>query len=216
VATGSYVVRPELELGSRSPWLGFLFRVERRTTADRQFEGQSLTQDVWLEEGRWRTKPDPQFLSEVAMRLGQSTAEQSATGVTGVSRRLESQGLSGEVTYLPNVLWRIGAVATLDRADVAGDSEDPSRVARIGPRIVYTQGGRFRGELLVRRAAISGGAIPALVPSGFPVLPDRWDYTLETSWRVRERANLVLSGNGHERAGTPFVHSGRVELRAYF
>ena len=78
------------------------------------------------------------------------------------------------------------------------------------------RGGRFRGELLVRRAAISGGAIPALVPSGFPVLPDRWDYTLETSWRVRERANLVLSGNGHERAGADFVHSGRVELRAYF
>jgi len=216
VASGLYVVRPELEIGSRSRWLGFLFRVERRAGADRLFEGQATTRDEWLEEGRWRSRPDPRVLGEVAVRLGQSRAEQSVSGIGGLERRLVSQGVTAEWTYLPDVVWRIGLVGSIDRADAEDDANEPSRVARLGPHVVYTRGGKFRGELLLRRAAISGGAIPALVPNGFPVLPDRWDYTLETSWRVRERANLVLSGNGHERAGSNFVHSGRVELRAYF
>ena len=216
VASGLYVVRPELEVGSRSRWLGFLFRVERRASADRLFAGQSTTRDEWLEEGRWRSRPDPRVLGEVAVRLGQSRAVQSAGGIGSIERRLVAQGVTAEWTYLPDLAWRVGLVGSLDRADIEDDVNEASRVARLGPRIVYTRGGRFRGELLVRRAAISGGPLPALVPSGFPVLPDRWDYTLETSWRVRERANLVLSGNGHERAGAAFVHSGRVELRAYF
>ena len=96
------------------------------------------------------------------------------------------------------------------------DAQAPSRVVRIGPRVVYTQGGRYRAELLLRRASISGGAIPTLVPTGFPVFPDDWDYLLEASVRVRERANLVLSGNGRKPQDRSWVHSGRCELRAYF
>jgi hypothetical protein len=216
VASGTYLLRPEVEFGGRSRWLGILLRVERRATADRQFAGQATTRDEWLEEGRWRTKPGAKFLSEVSVRLGQSRARQSASTFGAVARRLVSQGVSAEWTYLPNPEWRIGAGGSLDRADLDADGAAPSKVGRVGPRLVYTKGGKFRGELLLRRAAIAGGAVPTIVPNGFPAFPDRWDYTLETSWRVRERANLVLSGNGHQRPGDPFVHSGRVELRAYF
>ena len=216
VAFGNYLVRPELEVGGRSRWLAFLFRIERRTTVDRQFAGQSTTRDAWIEEARWRTRPGPRFLSEVSGRLGQSAAEQSNVGFGGTSRRLVAQGLTGEGTYLPSPEWRVGAVLSIDRADLADDSEDASRVLRVGPHVVYTRGGRFRSELQLRRAVIGGGALPVLVPSGFPTFPDRWDYTLETSLRVRERANLVLSGSGHQREGASFVHSGRFELRAYF
>ena len=56
----------------------------------------------------------------------------------------------------------------------------------------------------------------ALVPSGFPVFPDPWDYTLETSVRVRERVSIVLGGNGRKPVDRPFVHTGRAELRAAF
>jgi hypothetical protein len=216
IAFGNYLIRPELEVGGRSRWLGFLFRVERRTTVDRQFVGQSTTRDEWTEEARWRTRPGPRFLSEVSGRFGQSEAEQGNAGFAGISRRLVAQGLTAEGTYLPSPEWRLGAVLSIDRADLADDSQDASRVLKIGPHLVYTRGGRFRSELQLRRAAIGGGALPVLVPSGFPVFPDQWDYTLETSLRVRERANLVLSGNGHQREGASFVHSGRFELRAYF
>lgn len=216
VASGSYLVRPELEFGGRSRWLAILLRLERRATADRQYAGQSTTRDEWLEELRWRTRPGPHFLSEAALRLGQSRAVQNTSNSGSARRRLVTQGVTAEGTWLPSPEWRVGAVGSLDRADLEGDADEPSRVARFGPRFVYTRGGRFRGELLLRRAVIGGGAVPVLVPSGFPTFPDRWDYTLETSWRVRERANLVLSGNGRQRPGATFIHSGRVELRAYF
>ena len=89
-------------------------------------------------------------------------------------------------------------------------------VFRIGPRIVWSRGGRLRSELLVRHALVDGGAVPALVPSGFPLFPDTWDYALETSFRVRERVNLVFGAQGRHPLDREFVHTGRAELRAYF
>ncbi len=216
VSVGSYLIRPEVSFGSRSRFASFLFRVERRSNADRQFEGSVLTRDEWTEEGRWRTRPDERWLSEVVLRLGQGSSYQATTGFPGITRSLVAQQLTGEATYLPSPLWRLGAVASLDRADAAEDAQAASRVVRVGPRIVYTRGGRYRGQLLVRRAAIAGGAIPTLVPSGFPVFPDAWDYLLEASIRVRERANLIVSGNGRKPQDRPWVHGGRCELRAYF
>jgi hypothetical protein len=216
IAFGSYLIRPELEFGSRTRFAAFLFRLERRTSADRQFEGASTTRDEWLEEGRWRARPDDRWLTELTARLGQSTADQSVEGFAPVSRRLIAQSLAGEITYLPSPAWRFGVVTSLDQADLEDDGDVASRVWRAGPHVVYQKGGRFRSELLMRGALIEGGAVPVLVPSGFPVFPDRFDYTLETSLRVKERANLVLSANGHQREGARFVQSGRVELRAYF
>ncbi|MGH7725223.1 MAG: hypothetical protein ACREOU_07305 [Candidatus Eiseniibacteriota bacterium] len=216
VSLGTYLIRPELSFGTRTRFASFLFRVERRSSADRQFEGSTLTRDEWIEEGRWRTRPDERWLSEVVLRFGQGRSDQASAGFPALTRTLDAQQLSGEATYLPNPLWRLGAVASLDRADADEDAQAPSRVVRIGPRVVYTQGGRYRAELLLRRATISGGAIPTLVPTGFPVFPDDWDYLLEASVRVRERANLVLSGNGRKPQDRSWVHSGRCELRAYF
>lgn len=216
VTLGNYLIRPEVAFGSSTRFASFLFRVERRSTADRLFEGSVLTRDEWLEEGRWRTRPDDRWLSEVVMRFGQGTSYQASGGFPSVTRTIHTQNLSGEVTYLPGLLWRVGAVASLDRALVLDDALPASRVLRAGPRIVYTRGGRYRAEALVRRALIDGAAVPTLIPSGFPVFPDEWDYGLEGSVRVRERANLVLSGSGRKPPDRPWVHTGRAELRAYF
>ncbi|MEO6462144.1 MAG: hypothetical protein ABIP29_03630, partial [Candidatus Eisenbacteria bacterium] len=112
--------------------------------------------------------------------------------------------------------WRVGAVGSVDQADVEDDAVAASRVVRLGPRLVWSRGGRLRSELLVRRAVVTGGAVPALVPSGFPLFPDTWDYNFETSFRVRERANLVLGAQGRRPLEREFIHTGRAELRAYF
>jgi hypothetical protein len=216
VSTGSYLVRPEVEFGGRSRFLSTLLRLERRTAADRQFELQATTRDEWSEEARWRTHPGPRFLTELDGRLGQSQAVQTNSGFGGATRRLRSQSLSLETTLLPDAAWRIGVIGSYDRADLLADADAPSTVVRIGPHLVYTQGGKWRGEFLAHHGVIGGGALPVLVPSGFPTFPDRWDYTLDLSVRVKERANLIVSGNGHEQPGHPFVQSGRVELRAYF
>jgi hypothetical protein len=216
VATGSYLVRPELLLGQRSRWASVLLRVERRASADRQFEDFELTRDEWLEEARWRAKPDPRWLAEVSLRLDQGTSRQSAPSFSAPDRRLRAQSAVGEATYLPNDDWRLGLIGSLDRVDALDDALEPSRVARFGPHAVWQRGGAYRVEALVRRAAIAGGAIPALVPAGFPAFPDRWDYTLQASVRLRERANLVLSGDGRAPLGRTWIHTGRAELRAYF
>jgi hypothetical protein len=216
VAFGAYTLRPEVQFGGRTRFAQFLFRLERRSNADRQFEGARTLRDEWSEEARWRTRPGPHWLSEVVLRLGQGTAIQ-ATGFGGtVRRRLLTRSGSAEATWLPGTEWRVGAIGSIDRADVEHDFAEPSRVVRVGPRLVWSRGGRLRSELLVRRALVSGGAVPALVPSGFPLLPDTWDYTFETSVRVRERANLVLGAQGRKPVANDFVHTGRAELRAYF
>jgi hypothetical protein len=216
VASGLYVVRPSSRSAAAragwdfsSGWSG----ARARTGCSRARRRRATSGSRRAAGARGPTRACSARSRSASARAGPSSpSAASARSSAGWSPR----AWTAEWTYLPDVVWRIGLVGSLDRADAEDDGNEPSRVARLGPRLVYTRGGKFRGELLVRRAAISGGAIPALVPNGFPVLPDRWDYTLETSWRVRERANLVLSGNGHERAGTSFVHSGRVELRAYF
>ena len=189
-----------------------MFRLERRTSADRQFEGQSTTRDEWLEEGRWRARPDNRWLTELTARLGQSNANQSVEGFAPVGRRLIAQSLAVEITYLPSPVWRFGVVTSFDQADLEDDGDVASRVAG-GPHVVYQKGGRFRSELLMRGALIEGGAVPVLVPSGFPVFPDRFDYTLRRA-SGSGSANLVLSANGHQRGGAR-LKSGRVELRAY-
>lgn len=216
VSAGSYLVRPEVEFGGRSRFLATLLRVERRSTADRAFEQQGMTRDEWTEEARWRTRPSARLQTELDARLGQSEAQQSNVGFASSVRRLRSQSVSLETTLLPSTAWRVGVVGSYDRADLLADLTPPSRVVRVGPHLVYTRGGKWRGEFLAHRAAIGGGALPVLVPAGFPTFPDRWDYTLDLSVRVRERANLVLSANGHDPPGQRFVQSGRVELRAYF
>ena len=216
VVFGTYVIRPELSFGARTRWAQFLFRVERRSSADRQFEGAATTRDEWSEEARWRTRPDPRWLTEVVLRASQGNSAQVAPGFAGVERRLTTQGAGGELTWLPSTAWRVGMTAGLDRAELEGDAADPSRVVRVGPRITWTQGGRWRFETLIRHAWTDGGALPALVPSGFPVFPDSWDYTVETSVRVRERVSVVLGGNGRKPVDRPFVHTGRAELRAAF
>jgi hypothetical protein len=216
VSTGTYLVRPELEVGGRSRWLSTLVRVERRSSADRQFVGQSTTRDEWSEEARWRTRPSAALQTEFVSRFGQSRADQATAPFAPVTRHLRSASWSLEATVLPSPAWRAGLVGSYDRADLLADADAPSKVARVGPHLVYTRGGKWRGEFLAHRAFVGGGALPVLVPTGFPTFPDRWDYTLDLSMRVKERANLVFSGNGHERAGAAFVQSGRVELRAYF
>ena len=216
VAFGTYLLRPEIQFGGRTRFAQFLFRLERRTSADRSFEGSRLLRDEWTEEGRWRTHPGSRWLSEVVVRLGQGEAEQATAGGFAGNRRLVTQLASAEATWLPGPEWRVGVIASADRADVADDRIDPSRVLRIGPRIVWTRGGRLRSELLVRHAAVDGGAVPPLVPSGFPVFPDTWDYALETSVRVRERVNVVVGAQGRRPLDRDFVHTGRAELRAYF
>ncbi len=216
VAFATYTLRPEAQFGGRTRFAQFLFRLERRAAADRQFEGARTLRDEWTEEARWRTRPGPRWLSEVTLRLGQGTAEQSLGGGGALRRRLVTRGGSAEATWLPDAAWRVGLLAQLDRADVEGDAVEPSRVVRFGPRLVWTRGGRMRSELLVRRAVVSGGAVPALVPSGFPLFPDTWDYSLETSLRVRERAHLVFGAQGRKPTNQDFVHTGRAELRAYF
>jgi hypothetical protein len=205
-----------VQFGGRTKFAQFLFRLERRSSADRQFEGSRTLRDEWSEEARWRTRPGPRWLSEVVVRLGQGTADQSSGGGFGARRRLVTQAATAEATWLPTTEWRVGAVGSVDRADVEADPVAPSRVVRLGPRLVWSRGGRLRSELLVRHAIISGGAVPALVPSGFPLFPDTWDYTFETSFRVRERANLVLGAQGRRPLDRTFVHTGRAELRAYF
>jgi hypothetical protein len=215
IAFGTYTLRPEVQFGGRTRFAQFLFRLERRSSADRQFEGSRTLRDEWTEEARWRTRPGPRWLSEVALRLGQGTAEQSGGGF-GARRRLVTQAASAEATWLPTTEWRVGATFGLDKADVEDDGIVASRVLRAGPRLVWSRGGRLRSELLVRRAVIAGGAVPALVPSGFPLLPDTWDYTFETSFRVRERANLVLGAQGRRPLERDFIHTARAELRAYF
>jgi hypothetical protein len=216
VATGSYLLRPELQLGQRSRWASVLLRLERRSTADRQFEGFTLTRDEWVEEARWRAKPDDRWLAEVGLRLDQGTSHQSAGTFVAPERKLTGQSATGEITYLPSDAWRIGVLGSLDRVDVPDDGLVASRVGRVGPHAVWQKGGAYRVEAIVRRAAITGGAVPALVPSGFPILPDRWDYSVQASLRVRERANLVLSSDGRAPLGRSWIHNGRAELRAYF
>jgi hypothetical protein len=216
VSAGTYLVRPEVEFGGRSRFLSTLVRIERRSTADRQFEAQGTTRDEWSEEARWRTRPDPRFQTELVAHYGQSEALQSNVGFGSATRRLRAQSWSLETTLLPSAAWRVGVVGSYDRADLLADFDAPSTVFRLGPHLVYTQGGKWRGEFLAHHGVIGGGALPVLVPSGFPVFPDRWDYTLDLSVRVKERANLIVSGNGHEQPGHSFVQSGRVELRAYF
>lgn len=216
VVFGTYVIRPEIGFGGRTRWTQLLFRLERRSSADRQFEGAATTRDEWSEEARWRTRPDPRWLTEVVLRGTQGTAVQVAPGFGRVERHLTTQLASGELTWLPAAAWRVGVLGSLDRAELADDAADPSRVVRVGPRVTWTQGGRWRVETLVRHAWIGGGSVPALVPSGFPVFPDTWDYTLETSVRVRERVSIVLGGNGRKPVDRPFVHTGRAELRAAF
>ena len=216
VVFGTYVIRPEVSFGGRTRYAQVLLRLERRSSADRQFAGVATTRDEWSEEARWRTRPDPRWLTEVVLRGTQGTSVQVVPGFPSVERRLTTQAASGELTWLPAPPWRVGVTAGLDRAELEGDAADPTRVLRVGPRITWTQGGRWRVETLVRHAWTSGGSLPALVPSGFPVFPDSWDYTVETSVRVRERVSVVLSGTGRKPVERTFVHTGRAELRAAF
>jgi hypothetical protein len=74
----------------------------------------------------------------------------------------------------------------------------------------------MRAESEVRWAAIGGGVIPTLLPSGFPAPPDRFDFRVDLSCRVRERANLALSWSGRAPKGGAVTQTARAELRAFF
>ncbi|MEO6461467.1 MAG: hypothetical protein ABIP29_00135, partial [Candidatus Eisenbacteria bacterium] len=144
IAFGTYTIRPEVQFGGRTRFAQFLFRLERRSSADRQFAGSRTLRDEWSEEARWRTRPGPRWLSEVVLRLGQGTAEQSSGGGFAARRRLVTRAVSAEATWLPKTEWRVGAVGSVDQADVEDDAVAASRVVRLGPRLVWSRGGRLR------------------------------------------------------------------------
>jgi hypothetical protein len=89
-------------------------------------------------------------------------------------------------------------------------------VARFGPRVVYSASDRLRAQAQARWAAITGGVVPTLLPEGLPTAPDRIDFDLDLSYRLRSRANLTLSWSGHQPKGGELVHTARGELRAFF
>ena len=53
-------------------------------------------------------------------------------------------------------------------------------------------------------------------PNGFATKPDRFDFRLDASYRVRERANINLTWSGHTPVGAGLLQTALAELRTYF
>jgi hypothetical protein len=142
-------------------------------------------------------------------------ADVTVTSGSVEGRRLETSELTWQTTYIPSERLRLVGTAQLER--MRGVAGQTSRIGRIGPQAVYTIGNRFRADGQLRWSPwIEGKTLPTLMPTVLAMTPDRFDFRVDLSYRLRELANLSVGWTGHERRGGFLVHTARSELRAYF
>jgi hypothetical protein len=214
VALGTFLFRQEFEHVSQRPFEVYL-RLEYALNADRRVENFSQAQETWAEEARLRWRRGRRWLWELRGRASQSAADVTLTGGAFQARRLSAVDLTWETTYLPNERLRLIGRANLGR--LTGETGDFSQVGRIGPQAIYNLGNRFRADGQVRWAPwIEGAHVPTLMPTALAIAPDRFDFRVDLSYRLRELANLGVGWSGRARRGGNLVHTARGELRAYF
>jgi hypothetical protein len=82
--------------------------------------------------------------------------------------------------------------------------------------VVYAAGDRLRAESQLRVAAVRGDRVPTLLPEGFAVRADRFDFRVNVAYRLRQRVNLTLDWSGRAGADGGLTQTARTELRAFF
>lgn len=188
-------------------------RGERSGSTDRSLAGSQTLSSAWAGEGRVRWRLDPRWLLESTARGARRDGFQSA-GSYASSRRIDESAITLEATRFLAETVRLGLLTSLERAQAPG--ETPYEAWRTGPHAFYAVGNRGRLEATARWGRVRGEVVPTLFPSGFATRPDRFDFRLDASYRVRERANVDLTWSGHAPVGERLIHSALAELRTYF
>jgi hypothetical protein len=213
IASGSFLWRQEVESAPEGR-VELLLRIERRGLADRQYEGFATVQGAWVEEGRVRVRSGPAWLFQWSGLAAQREAFQTRPGGAGLARELDELSAGFEATYARGERLQLTGFATLER--VAARGEETWVVTRLGPRVVYAAGDRLRAESQLRVAAVRGDRVPTLLPEGFAVRADRFDFRVNVAYRLRQRVNLTLDWSGRAGADGGLTQTARTELRAFF
>jgi hypothetical protein len=188
-------------------------RLERNGTSDRSLEGTSAMVASWTGEGRVRWHAGTSWLLEGSTHGAVRDGVQQAVGIAS-SRELHESGLAFEGTRFLRQNVRLGLVTSWDLASAPGT--EPLKALRAGPHVFYSVGNRTRLEGLARWGRVRGNTVPVLFPSGFAVTPDWFDFKIDASYRIRERANIDFSWLGHAPVGDRLIHSATAGLRTYF
>ena len=211
-AAGSFLWRQELESAAGRP-LEILLRLERRGLADRQTADFATVQNAWVEEARARLRRGAAWLFQWSALAAQREAVQTRAAAA-VERELDELSTGLEATYARGERLQVTGVATLKW--VAARGEPTSTVGRVGPRVVYAAGDRLRAESQLRFAAVSGERVPTLLPEGFALRADRFDFRVNVSYRLRQRVNLTFDWSGRAPEGGQLTQTARTEVRAFF
>jgi hypothetical protein len=210
---------------TQSSWLGRLevekpsgevelyTRLERDGTTDRTLEGTSSFVAAWVGEGRVRWHAGTAWLFETTANGARRDGVQQAIGIVS-DRELRESSVTFEGTRFLRENVRLGLVTEWDLASAPGT--EPLSALRAGPHVFYSVGNRTRLEGLARWGRVRGDTVPVLFPNGFAVAPDWFDFKIDASYRIRERANLDFSWSGHAPIGDRLIHNATAGLRTYF
>jgi hypothetical protein len=188
-------------------------RLERDGTTDRTLQGTSAIVASWVGEGRVRWHASSSWLLEGTANGARRDGVQQAGGIASM-RALRESGLTFEGTRFLRTNVRVGVVTSWDLASAPGT--EPLSALRAGPHVFYSVGNRTRLEGLARWGRVRGNTVPVLFPNGFAVAPDWFDFKIDASYRIRERANLDFSWSGHAPVGDRLIHNATAGLRTYF
>jgi hypothetical protein len=220
LARALVVQRVEASLAPGSTAGDVRVRVERRASADRQFENFAQTLDQSTATVRWRARGSGPWGTEVEGRWRRREAQQSLGSSTPYARTLFDAGGTGQLVYTPGPRLRVVGVgeatwARPERVTVVSGT-GTTRTIRIGPDLGMGIGRNGRLELTGRRSFISGPPALALLPSPEPADAPRWEGTLRFDLRLLEGTSAGVSFAAQERPGRETIMTGRAEVRAFF
>ena len=214
------VQRAEVILAPGSTAGDVRMRLERRASADRQFENFAQTLDQSTANLRWRARGSGPWGTELEGRWRRRTATQSLGSGTPFERTLLDAGGTGQLVFTPGPRLRVVAVteATWLRPErvsgIAGSGT--TRTIRLGPDLGLGVGRQGRLDITARRSFLAGPPALALLPTPDPADAPRWEGTMRFDLRLLEGTSAGVTFTAQERPGREAIMTGRAEVRAFF
>jgi hypothetical protein len=203
---GIAFLRQDVDVLEGNRWATFRLRAERRSEADNRVAGVERDLGTHTQAVRLRSAPWAPLATELEVSWGAIESEEKAHTTPGAPT-LDLTGRPGGDLRL-GLLFRRG----IDREAALGAE---ARTLEVTPSFTthirhVRIDGRYR-----RLAETRAGLFPASYRVG--VIPGtRHEYDLSLEYRAGDHVTISGGVEGQRPAALDFIHTGRMEVRAYF
>jgi hypothetical protein len=216
---GTAFLRQDVDVLEGNRWASFRLRAERRSEADNRVVGVERDLGTRAQAVRLRSAPWAPLATELELSWGAIESEEEAASAKGApplrsGYAVDNRTVTLDLTGRPGGDLRIGLLLrrAVDREAALGAE---ARTLEVTPSFT-THVHRVRLDGRYRRLSETrAGTFPASYRVG--VIPGtRHEYDLSLEYRAGDHVTISGGVEGQRPAALDFIHTGRMEVRAYF